>query len=36
MGALVGRVNGVHKSWKNQSYIVGAYILVGIEAPLSI
>ena len=31
-----GRVNGVHKGRKNHSYIVGAYNLLGIEAPLSI
>ena len=33
---FLGRVNGVHISRKKHSYIVGAYCLVGIEAPLSI
>ena len=30
----MGHVNGVHKSQKKHSCIVGAYILVGIEALL--
>ena len=33
---LVGRFKGIHKTQKSHCYIVGAYILVRIEAPSSI